>query len=107
MTPTDPAVAHDERRDATRFPCNADEEFAAIWLGAEEPTLAEVFDESLGGISLLLDRADGFGLGCTANIAYRGGYYVAQARHVKTWHDGRLLIGFICEPMPGQAPSQG
>lgn len=92
-----------ERRQSTRFEKMPDEDFAAVWRPGDEAALAEVHDESLGGLGLVLDAKCGIGLGCHVQIVYAGGCYLAQARHVEPWRDGQLLVGFQCEPVPPAA----
>lgn len=77
-----------------------DDDFAAVWRPGEDPVLAEVHDESTGGIALLMQADCGAGLGQKLCIAYAGTYYEGRIRHVETHASGRLLVGFRCEPMP-------
>jgi hypothetical protein len=90
----------DEQRRASRFEQSPDEVYAAVWVDGDEALLAEVHDESLGGIALLLDNDGGIGLGSMVNIVFAGSHFVAQARHVETWDHDRVLIGFRCEAAP-------
>ena len=90
----------EERRHASRFGRLPDDDFAAIWVGNEEPELAEVHDESLGGISLILSTDCGIGIGSQAHIVYAGVCHLAQAVHVESFNEQQVLIGFQCEAMP-------
>jgi hypothetical protein len=90
----------DEQRRASRFEQSPDEVYAAVWIDGEEAILAEVHDESLGGIGLLLDIGCGIGLGSVINIVFAGSHYVAQVRHVKPWDHDRVLVGFHCDAVP-------
>ena len=96
-------VPLEERRDATRFERLPEDDFAAIWMGSEEPQLAEVHDESLHGISLILDTAWNIGIGCQVHIVYAGICHLAQVRHVEPLTDNRVIVGFYCEPAPDMA----
>ena len=91
-----------ERREASRFGRLVDDDFAAVWLPNQDPILAEVHNESLQGICLVLETNCGIGVGSTVHIVYAGNCHLAQARHVHPHDDGRLLIGFACEVLPGE-----
>ena len=93
-------AAHGERREASRFGRLAEDDFATLWLPHCEPILAEVHNESLQGICLVLDNDCGIGIGATVHIVYAGTCHLAQARHVEPHQDGRLRIGFHCEALP-------
>ena len=97
------SVPLEERRVATRFERLPDDDFAAIWIGSEEPQLAEVHDESLHGISVILDADWNIGIGCQVHIVYAGTCHLAQARHVKPIAPNQVLVGFHCEPLPATA----
>lgn len=92
--------SHGERREASRFGRLAEDDFAAVWLPQCDPILAEVQNESLHGLCLVLDVDCGIGVGSTVHIVYAGACHTAQARHVAPHSDGRLLIGFHCEALP-------
>lgn len=95
-----PAEFSEERRQGSRFGRLPSDDFAAVWKEHEQPLLAEVHDESLQGISLILDSDSDIGLGTQVYIVYAGMCHLAQARHLETRSDGRILVGFKCEPMP-------
>ena len=90
----------EERRGASRFGRLPNDDFAAIWVDGAEPLLAEVHDESLRGISLILPCDCAIGIGCQVHIVYAGVCHLAQARHVEPRGQDKLLIGFQCEPLP-------
>ena len=89
-----------ERREESRFGRLADDDFAAVWLPNRESILAEVHNESLHGICLVLSADCGIGVGATVHIVYAGSCHAAQARHIEPYSDGRLLVGFHCEALP-------
>jgi len=97
----------EERRTASRFGRLPDEDYAAIWIGGSESQLAEVHDESLHGISLILDADCGIGIGCEAHIVYAGTCHLARVRHVQPLGREKVLIGFQCEPLPDAASRFG
>mgnify|MGYP002623566911 CR=1 FL=1 len=90
----------EERRCGSRFARLPDDDFAAVWIGSEEPQLAEVHDESLHGISLIIDDDSGIGVGCEVHIVYAGACHLARAMRVRPHGSGKLLIGFACEQLP-------
>lgn len=93
-------VIVDELRRATRFVQPPDEVFAAVWLDGGDAILAEVHDESLGGLGLLLEMGCGIGLGSTVQVVFAKTHYAAQVCHMQPWDDHRLLVGLRCEVSP-------
>ena len=91
---------HEERRQGSRFGRLPSDDYAAVWKEHEQPLLAEVHDESLHGISLILDTDSDIRLGTQVYIVYAGMCHLAQARHLETRSDGRMLVGFKCDPLP-------
>jgi len=94
-------IALEERRQATRFPKEESSEFAAVWKRPGDELLAEVevHDESLGGISLVLDDVAETPVGASVHLAYAGQYCTATVRHWQPRSDGRFLVGFECTPL--------
>lgn len=90
----------DELRQGTRFEKDEQCEFAALHLPDGEHQLVEVHDESLGGLSLLLDELGDLALGSQLDIIYAGGYQAAIVRHIEPHNDGRHLVGFECKSLP-------
>jgi len=58
---------------------------------------AEVHDESLGGMGLVLEDATHFCVGQEVEIAYLDSRFKAEVRHVRPHDEGRFLVGFKCE----------
>ena len=58
-----------------------------------------VHDESLGGIALILDDVDHFGVGQEAELIYAGDYLHVSVRHIEPCNDGRFLVGFEADHM--------
>lgn len=86
----------DERRDSTRFQHDEGMEFAAIWLETGEEILAEVHDDSLGGLGILLEDSFGFQPGSDVQVVYAGEHLQGKVRHITMQSDGRHMIGLEC-----------
>jgi len=92
-------TAVDERRTSTRFRKDADAERAAIWYPHGVEMLAEVYDESLEGLALIVDDATAFQTGMQVEIAYAGTLLQGTVRHLSSCDDGRTKIGFQTTPL--------
>lgn len=86
-------TAIDDRRQATRFRREEEEDSAAIWYPPGVEMMAQVYDESLHGIALIVDDAKEFKLGLQVEIAYAGSFLLGTVRHIEDY-DGRTKIGF-------------
>lgn len=93
---------NEERRESTRFGRSPEDDFAAVRINGDGALLAEVHDESLRGISLILGVESRLNVGQTVQIDYVGSQYEATVRHVTAWTDNKLLIGFRCELLPAE-----
>ena len=89
-----PSVRFEERRRASRFARDEELERAAIWFNPGEDLLAPVFDESLGGISLVVDDGGRFPVGSEVGIAYANSFFQASVVHVQKRRDGKFVVGF-------------
>lgn len=90
----------DELREGSRFEKDEQCDFAALHFPDGEHQLVEVHDESLGGLSLLLDKLGDLQLGSRLDIIYAGGYQSAIVQHIEPQCDGRYLVGFECKALP-------
>jgi len=88
----------DEQRTSTRFGQDPDSAYAVIRHPEQEAIKAQVHEESLGGIGLILEDRCDFGVGQEVEIAYLDSLLRAVVRHIEPYDDGRLLVGFECEP---------
>jgi hypothetical protein len=87
----------DERRRSTRFRREAESDFALVTDPVDVRGRAEVYDESLGGISLIVDDPIPFEIGMEVGINYAGGPTRAVVRHIAIRDDGRFVVGFQCQ----------
>lgn len=87
----------DEQRKSTRFAKEPESAYAVVFHPDSQELPAEVYDESLGGISLVLDDVARFAIGQVVKIAYLDGLFKARVRHVEPHDDGRFIVGFECE----------
>ena len=87
----------DELRSWVRFCKDPDTDFAVILHPDLDELLAEVHDESLGGIGLLLDDATQFPVGKEVEIVYAGELMLSYVRHIEPYPDDRFLVGFQCD----------
>jgi hypothetical protein len=85
-----------DRREWSRFKTEPFTHYAALWDGEGTETLAEVRDESLGGLCLRLTADANLDVGRRVRIAYAGEVMVAIVRHVRPQRDGTVLAGFEC-----------
>jgi hypothetical protein len=92
---------HEELRQATRFRKEPDTEFAVILLPDGPELLAEVHDESLTGLGLIVADASQLAAGCRVTIVYRRELLDATLRHVSARPDGTFLAGFECRRATG------
>ena len=86
----------DELRQSTRFEKERGAESAVFWYGDGEPMLAEVHDESLGGLGLFIDDLEQLEEGREANIIYGGEIMTGRVRHIEPQADGGYVVGFEC-----------
>jgi hypothetical protein len=76
-----------------------DADFATLELPSGEELIAMVFDESLGGISLVTDAAWPLAVGSVVKIAYAGSIFTATVKHMRLLDDGvRRIVGFATAP---------
>ena len=95
----------EEQRHSTRFPREADTEFAAIWRETGEEHLVAVYDESLTGLGLLVDAALELRVGSQLNVVYAGESLQGEIRHVTPHPDGRVRVGLRCRRLEDQSES--
>ena len=94
----------EEQRKATRFVKEPDTEFAVICMAPGVELLAEVHDESLTGLGLIVADASEFEVGMQATIGYHRELLCGTLRHVSPRPDGTFLAGFECHR--GQCPAK-
>ena len=89
----------DERRSWTRFPKERGTETAVIMHPQCGEMLADVHDESLGGIGLFMDddAVECFFLGQEVDIVYAGDFFRACVRHVQPHETQGYIVGFSRE----------
>lgn len=90
----------DDLRQSTRFRKEPGTDFAVIWRQPGEELLAEVFDESLTGICLVLADPGRFPVGTSAELVYHATPLHGTVRHVTPQADGTFLVGLSCERWP-------
>ena len=56
--------------------------------------LVPVCDESLGGLSLIVEDGERFPIGAEVGIAYAKSFFQAAVIHVQQRRDGRFVVGF-------------
>jgi hypothetical protein len=89
----------EERRLSSRFGRDDDTDFAALRLSSGEEVIAMVFDESLGGISLVIDDASRLPIGAEVKIAYAGSFVRAVVKHLRPIGGGtKSIVGFATSP---------
>lgn len=86
-----------EERESTRFPKEPQTIYAAVWRVEGEEILAEVHNESLTGIALIVEPELGFQVGDVAHIAFAATVTRGTVRHLKLLQDGRVQVGFSCD----------
>lgn len=88
----------DELRQSTRFRKEPGADSAVVWQVRGQEQLVDVYDESLGGICLVLRKVGTFAVGTTATIVYHSDVMEGTVRHIDPQADGTFLIGFECRP---------
>jgi PilZ domain-containing protein len=86
----------DELRQSTRFRKEPGTDSAVIWLKSGQEQLVDVYDESLGGLCLVIPGAAGFNLGSIATIVYHADVLEGTVRNIRPQADGTFLVGFQC-----------
>ena len=86
----------EERRKASRFFREPDTAYAIVRHPSREAFVAQVREESLGGIGLILKDRSGFDVGQEVEIAYLDSLLRAIVRHIEPYGDGCFLVGFEC-----------
>lgn len=87
----------DELRSSSRFTKDPASDYASIWYPEEAATAAEVHNESLGGIALVVGDVSHLAIGGEVGIAHVGLLMRAIVRHIQPRPDGRYVVGFECE----------
>jgi len=87
----------EELRTSTRFGKDPDMAYAVVRHPEKKAIMAQVHEESLGGISLILEDRCDFDLGQEVEIAYLDSLLRAVVRHIEPRDDGTFLVGFECE----------
>lgn len=89
-------VPVEELRKATRFVKEPDTEFAIIRVERGVEILAEVRDESLFGLGLIVAELAALDVGHEVTIEYRKEVLDATLRNVNPRPNGTFLLGFEC-----------
>lgn len=89
----------DERRNASRFGRDHHTEHAVLFAQSNEGILADVFDESLGGLGMYVDQRISLVPGQSVEVSYRGDRLEGRICHVQATLDGRLRVGIECRPV--------
>ena len=87
----------DERRKATRFQKEPATELVVLWGPENQQYTAEVQNESLGGLAVLLATAADLPVGTQLRLCYAGDSLCAVVRHVELLPDGRQRLGLKCQ----------
>ena len=96
VPPLQAAAAVEELRKATRFVKEPDTEFAMIHVERGVEILAEVRDESLFGLGLIVANVAALEIGQEVTIVYRRDELNATVRNVDLRPNGTFLVGFEC-----------
>lgn len=86
-----------ERREATRFQHDDGTDFAVIFREPGEELLAEVHDESVTGLGILVDAELDLQLGSHINVVYAGEFMQGEVRHITMQSGGKCLVGLHCQ----------
>lgn len=89
----------EERRKASRFRKEPESSYAVLLHPQREEMLAEVHNESLGGLAVFLAGDSAFAVGQELDVIYLGSFSRATVLRVEPQRDGRVLIAFDCEPL--------
>jgi hypothetical protein len=87
-----------EERSASRFRKEPESSYAVL-LHPQQEILAEVYDESLGGLAVCVARGAAFAVGQELNVIYLGSFLHARVVRVEPRGDGRFLVAFACQPL--------
>jgi hypothetical protein len=93
-----------ELRQSTRFRKEPGTDFAVIWRQPGDELLAEVYDESLTGICLVMADASHYPVGAEADLVYHATAMHGEVRHVTPRANGTYLVGLACERWPAGDP---
>ena len=103
--PSSPASAPvEEQRQSTRFLKEPDTEFAVIQVERGLEILAEVRDESLLGLGLLVAELGGLEIGQEVTVVYRREVLDAIVRHATPRPNGTFHVGFECRKSRSHGP---
>ena len=86
----------DDRRQATRFSKEPGTEYVVLAGPAGHQQTAEVQNESLGGMAVLVPPGVDWPVGTTLSVCYAGDMLHAIVRHTDLLPDGRLRLGLEC-----------
>ena len=85
-----------ELRQSTRFRKEPGADSAVIWQQPGQERFVDVYDESLGGLCLVMPDVAGFEIGKTATIVYHADVLEGEVRNIHPQADGTFLVGFQC-----------
>lgn len=88
---------NDERREATRFLKEPGSDHATVWHADGERLLVEVYEESLGGLGLILPASWDHQIGQLLGIFYQQTVMRGVVRHIQPQPDGTCLVGLECD----------
>jgi hypothetical protein len=91
-----PAAPLEELRKATRFVKEPDTEFAVVQVEPGVELLAEVRDESLFGLGLIVSDVGPLEIGQQVTIIYRREVLDAIVRNASPRPNGTFQVGFEC-----------
>ena len=86
----------DDRRQATRFNREPETEFVEIRPPSGQPIQAEVRDESLGGLAVIVAASECLPIGLECQLVYAGDHLDAVVRYALPLQDGRYRLGLQC-----------
>ena len=86
----------EELRQSTRFPKEPGTDAAVVWQEPGQEHVFEVYDESLGGLCLVMPGIAGFDIGSTATIVYHSDVLEGEVRNIHPQANGTYLVGFRC-----------
>jgi hypothetical protein len=87
---------NDERRQATRFLREPGSDHATLCRSNGERLSVEVYEESLGGLGIVLPASWNYQIGQLLEIIYEQTAMRGVVRHVEPQADGTSLVGLEC-----------
>jgi len=93
-------VTEDDRRRWQRIRKSPETDHATIRFRNQSELVVEVYDESIGGLGVLVDGKPDFECFDELEIHHNGELIIGTVMHIDLMDNEQYLVGFHCERLP-------